>query len=339
MAHKTSPLKSKLPPSAECFLKKHGLLGQVIPLQGDGSNRRFFRIKQDHFSSLLISPQEGPFGRREAAAYVSIAKFLGRKGLPVPKILAYEEETGYILVEDLGDQRLQDLSVEEQKLIYPLVIKILVSFQQARKGFDLRWTLETPRYDAALMWEREALYFVESFLGKFCGVKGEKRLLEELEALWQEAQKYLKEEVLLHRDFQSRNIMIKDGRPYLIDFQGARLGPPAYDLASLLLDPYSSLPAPFQEELLHLYLQERETDTLPGYFHFALFRLFQVLGALAKLSLYGKTWFAAYIPCALQRLKYILQTQFSGARFLLKTLEAIESKELVERVKGNPGAD
>lgn len=312
-----------LPPSVVRFLRREGITASPEPLPGDGSNRKFFRLREPQESFVLILPQEGNYGLKEAAAYVSIGRFLRQKGLPVPQIFAYEEETGYILVEDLGDLKLQDLSPQEKRAFYPQVLQTLVAFQRAREGFDLSWTLEGPRYDAKLMWEKEALYFVESFLKNFCSWKEEEALLSELRALWQQAQTYLEEEVLLHRDFQSRNIMLKEGKVYLLDFQGARLGPPAYDLASLLFDPYAALSPEVREELFNLYLHLAGRDHLPGYQHLALFRLLQALGAFAKLTRAGKAWFAQYIPPALATLRDLLEEHFPQAVHLRRVIQQV----------------
>ncbi len=319
---------SLLPEEAFTFLQKEGLSGaKILTLAGDGSSRGFFRLIKGEKSLVLIVPAPGPFGLAEAWAYYRIGLFLASHGLPVPQIVSFEEKTGLLLVEDLGDTRLEDLPPRKRLSFYPQALELLVSFQRLGREFDLSFALEGARYDENLMWEREALYFVRSFLQNYLGFSLERGLLEELKALHTEASSYLGEEVLLHRDFQSRNLMVKEGLLRLIDFQGARLGPPAYDLASLLFDPYACLGEKEREDLLRLYLKLSARKGLPGFYHFVLFRLFQALGAFAKLTLAGKTWFKRYIPQAVIDLTVLVQERFSVYQNLLAVLKRVE-KEL-----------
>ncbi|NPB09022.1 MAG: phosphotransferase [Thermodesulfobacteria bacterium] len=316
-----------LPREVLPFLKRSGLYGaEVVPLAGDGSNRRFFRLRRGKDSFVLVLPQPGDFGLKEAEAYVTIGLFLRRKGIPVPRIFDYEKGLGLILLEDLGDQRLEDLRPEARRKFYPQAVELLVRFQEAREGFEPQMALEGP-YDASLMWEREALYFLESFVKGHLRVVPPRELIEELREIWEEAKAFLEEEVLLHRDFQSRNLMIKDGKLRLIDFQGTRLGPPDYDLASLLIDPYAALGAETKKELFDLYLRLSGRPALPGYGYFALFRNLQILGAFAKLTRLGKTWFEGYIPQALKGLCELVREHFSERKGLLRFLEDVEKDQ------------
>ncbi len=308
------------------FLRRLGQgLVRIHPLQGDGSARRFFRVfVKDGDTLVLICPQKGPWGLREAASYAKIGYFLRAQGLCVPKIWAYEEESGLILVEDLGDLRLQDLPPEQRAKFYPLVLKLLVDFQRAGQAFDPRICLETPFYDLELMWTKEALYFLEAFVQGYLGESPLPELEEELHSVCEKAVQTFTDTVLLHRDFQSRNIMLHKGWPYLIDFQGTRLGPPAYDVASLLLDPYVSLPLEERRSYLEQYLaltQREKEPFLREFAYLSLLRNLQILGAFAKLTALGKTWFSAYIPPALAHLRYLLDTYFPKLK-ALKTLLA-----------------
>ena len=284
-------------------MRREGLSSaEIVPLKGDGSARRFVRLKAKGKSLILILPQEGDFGLREARAYAEFSAFLRRYGVPAPEVLAHEEETGLLLVEDLGDLRLFDLPPEKRKGFYPEAIRILARLRELAAGFPREFVLEGLYYDAETMWEKEARYFLEAFLTRYLGIDDLREFEAPLRALWARLQGLARAEAVLHRDFQSKNLMVKGGRLYVIDFQGLRLGPSAYDLASLLIDPYVALSPEEREGLLSLAegLIPLEREAVRG---LSLFRNLQALGAFAKLTLAGKTWFAAYIPQALRTLK------------------------------------
>ncbi len=316
-----------LPKEAQRFLLQEGFFqAEIFSLKGDGSERGFFRVRKGKQTLVLILPQEGERGLAEARAYVRLGLFLDQHGLPVPKILAFEEKHGFILVEDLGDTRLEDLPRKRRLAFYPQAIELLVRLQGLGKEFDPRWAFEEAFYDEKTMWQREALYFVESFLKNFLGLTPPSEILEELWELFLKARFYLGEEVLLHRDFQSRNLMVQNQRLRLIDFQGTRLGPPHYDLASLLFDPYANLKDRERKELFDLYLTLSSRRELAGFYHLAVFRLLQAIGAFAKLSLSGKGWFRRYLPVALSTLKDLLQEHFPETKALTDLLARVEKE-------------
>jgi aminoglycoside/choline kinase family phosphotransferase len=186
---------------------------------------------------------------------------------------------------------------------------------EGAKGFDPAHTYQTPSYDRELIIEREAKYFVTAFLNGYKGLEiGFEKLYEEFELI---AETALKTDHIgfLHRDFQSRNILVRDKKYYVIDFQGGRLGPLQYDLASLLIDPYVELPQNLQDSLLSDYLT-RLSEVIPvdpgrflhAYQYCTINRNLQILGAFAYLSRQkGKRDFEPYIRPALKSLKQRLQ--------------------------------
>ncbi len=278
---------------------------KVVPLIGDGSKRRFFRVHLPRESLILVWPQPGEQGKKEARSYYRLGLFFRAHGLPVPEILVFREPEGVLLLEDLGDLRLAEHP--RRNLLYPQAVKILVRLQALRPQFPLEAVLETPFYDRQLVWEKEVLYFETWYLRR----RQRRRWLPEERARWrewvEEAFHRFLPPVVLHRDFQARNLMVKGDRVYLIDFQGARLGPPSYDLASLLYDPYvSNLP---RKKLLELYLalsgQPREAF-LEELSYTRVFRLMQALGAFVRLSFEGKKWFETFIAPGEKRLKALL---------------------------------
>jgi aminoglycoside/choline kinase family phosphotransferase len=177
--------------------------------------------------------------------------------------------------------------------------------------FDPAWTYQTPAYDHKLILEKECRYFQESFLNGYLGYQTDFEDYEpEFIAL---AANALQDPTIgfMHRDMQSRNIMLKNNAVYFIDFQGGRIGPLQYDLASLLIDPYVELPPRIQNQLLNYSLQRLSAATAvePNpfrtcYHYCAISRNLQILGAFAHLSqVAGKKQFEQYIPPAVRTLR------------------------------------
>jgi aminoglycoside/choline kinase family phosphotransferase len=255
----------------------------------------------------------------EARAAWQIGAHLFERGIPVPCPYGFEEDTGCLYVEDLGDTRLFDRVAaehdQEQYQWYRKVIKELLNMQlQGADRFATSWCWDTPRYDITLMIERESRYFRSALCRDLLGLDYDVAQIKNECALLAEQAARAPADFFLHRDFQSRNIMLTDGRIRLIDYQGGRLGPLAYDLASLLLDPYVGLAEEMQGELLHEYtglLQSRIhydcTQFKAQYYYLSLQRTLQMLGAFAFLSSQrGKPFFAAYIRPALENLVSLL---------------------------------
>jgi aminoglycoside/choline kinase family phosphotransferase len=220
-------------------------------------------------------------------------------------------------MEDLGDENLQtritkkhhSASVYED---YRRLIEILLSM--ALKGsddFDPDWTYQTRRYDRDVILQGECRYFVNAFLNGYLEMTVEyEALAPECERL-ADAIMSIQPKGFMHRDFQSRNVMVHNNQFYLIDFQGGRVGPPHYDLASLLIDPYVDLPIPLRETLLDFFAERlaQRTGISTGeirkaYRYCALARNLQILGAYGFLTRRkGKPQFARYIPAAVQSLQ------------------------------------
>ena len=301
----------KLPPGERSVylfetLRELGLNCQaIVPLKGDGSARKFFRIRTPRETFVLILPQPGEYGLREARAYYRLGRFLRAYGIPVPEILLYRDQDGLLLVEDLGDLRLCEHPARDN--LYPQAVKILTKLQALTPYFPKESVLETLYYDRELIWHREILYFEKWYLKTYRKKPPCIETRSLLEEFLHESVKCFTDTVVLHRDFQSRNLMVKNDRLYVIDFQSTRLGPPSYDLASLVWDPYvARIPA---ERLLQLYLHLTSRDQeafLREFKRISVFRLMQALGAFVKLSFEGKTWFRDYIPHAEERLRKLL---------------------------------
>lgn len=315
---------------------------RLTSLAGDGSSRQFCRVTSgDKVVCLAVAP--GPRGDEQGAEARStrlIGSHLHRTGAPVPAQYGYSEEHGIILFEDLGDTKLHDLvkreggsvpsiNVEKLRPWYHQVLENLVVMQvRGAKTFDPEWCWQGKRYDAQLMLEKESGYFCRSFLIDFLGCRVPSGIKEEFVEIARicegEPASYF-----LHRDFQSRNIMIQGDRVRFIDFQGGRLGPLQYDLASLLIDPYVCLPHHFQAELIDYYLEciKKEVPVnvkqfLEKYDYLALQRNLQIVGAFSFLS--GnkkKLFFKQYISPALQMLNdRLVQPCFDDFPIVRKTV-------------------
>jgi N-acetylmuramate 1-kinase len=289
----------------------------IRQLHGDGSCRRFFRIGlKGRDLCLAVAPAmaEGS-DLAEARAAGMIGLHLRGRGVPVPSIYGWQQQSGLILFEDLGDTRLHDLArqghAESLRPWYRQVLEQLVHMQLAGVGeFDTDWCWDTPRYDQELMIARESQYFLRSFWQEMLGYEAPDGIEDEFQEIASLAAGQ-GPDVFLHRDFQSRNIMIKNESVRFIDYQGGRLGPLGYDLASLLIDPYVALSLAFQEEMLQYYLDVlnlRQTVDSQAfrcqYVFLALQRNLQILGAFSFLSrVRKKEFFAQYIFPSLHMLR------------------------------------
>ncbi len=290
-------------------------------LEPDGSDRCFFRIKWKDSNAIRILPSKNPLGLKEARAFYKIGSHLYKKSVHVPKIFNYCQDTGELIVEDLGDVRLQDIvndlvkkeRYEQVTLVYKKVLDHLALMQiNGAKDFDTSWCWQSPFYDSKLAKEKEVKYFLSSFVKDFCGCIYSHHVEHELFSLAASVDDFLYKSFFLHRDFQSRNIMWFKNEPFIIDFQGGRIGPMGYDLASLLYDPYVSVPEKIRRECLNYYLNQLRqqgflnlADEIQETFSILCsLRLLQALGAYGFLiKVKDKSFFKPYIKPALEGLR------------------------------------
>jgi aminoglycoside/choline kinase family phosphotransferase/dTDP-glucose pyrophosphorylase len=315
-------------------------------LSGDGSDRRWLRVSGGS-RSLVVADYgiQGNSVSREIESFSRIGHHLRACGIPVPRIFLEDHFSGLVFLEDLGDLSLQ-AKINEQRTsqrimeIYRLIVDMLVDiYQKASPGFDVKWTYQTTYYDRDLILEKECRYFIDAFINGFCN-RG--RRFEDFDDEFNLlAAKAVDNGYygFMHRDFQSRNIMVRNGQFYAIDFQGARWGPVQYDLASLLIDPYVALPMDIQEALLDHFIRKTAGMMEPGKFRTgytfcATARNLQILGAFSFLStVRGKRHFEPYIPVALATMRSRLSGPAGDDLPKLKAL--VES--LSERVLHHDG--
>ena len=307
----------------EALLNRAGIgLGNDVLycLAGDGSDRIFVRlVAADGGRFLAVMPSRlNAKGQDEARAAYHLGRHFFAAGVAVPEIIAFDETSGLLLMEDLGDEllfhRLQRCPAETEHW-YRAAIEALVALQiRGAPGFPQGHCWDTPVYDKPLMTGRESGYFYQALCRDLLGLPPiSPELAAEFGALAERAA-HEPAGFVLHRDFQSRNLMIHEERLRIIDFQGARLGPLGYDLAALLIDPYIGMPESLQAELFDhycrvaaRYLPFDRKAFAAGYHALKLQRNLQMLGAFAFLSQQrGKPFFAAFLqPAAAQLVRHL----------------------------------
>jgi aminoglycoside/choline kinase family phosphotransferase/dTDP-glucose pyrophosphorylase len=310
-------------------------------LKGDGSDRNWYRLTSGNRSLVMADHNiRKNQSTSEVDSFVAIGRHLHDKDVPVPEIYLHDTFSGLAFMEDLGDVNLQTLVLNTQKpgeiiSYYKSVIGLLGKLSATgAKGFDPVWTYQTSHYNQDLILEKECRYFVDAFLRKYIGMNiSFKDLEDEFRTL---ADKALEFSVngFMHRDMQSRNIMVKNNRFYFIDFQGGRLGPVQYDLASLLIDPYVELYPWVRNQLLNFsgktlpsLLNIDPDNFLTCYKYCSITRNLQILGAFAYLSrIKGKRYFEKYIPNAIKTLKHNLSA--------LKNREFPKIESIVRKIGG-----
>ena len=258
--------------------------------------------------------------KEENRHYAKLAEFLAGKDVPVPGVLAEDHSKGLLWLEDLGEEDLWASRNEPWEVRRPLYESVLRGVallhrippgSSTEKGLNLQ-----PGFDERLYrWEQE--YFAEHCLGGIFGISESRRHTLLQSPAMQHLARHLAQQPsqLVHRDFQSQNIMIRDGSAWLIDFQGMRPGLPQYDLASLLCDPYVEISAVERTHLLNFYRQLLAAEgEVPDenferlFWQAAVQRLMQALGAYGFLSLHcGKPAFRVHVKPALERLREALR--------------------------------
>ena len=283
---------------------------EVEPLAMDGSHRRYFRL-QGRGLVVLHGPDPA-----ENLAWLRIGRHLWFRGLPLPRIYDYDLDRGFFMLEDLGDERLAD--PPDKTSFYIEAAKLLARFHlKGLEGFDPAWGHQTRAYDAQMATGQEINYYLNSLIAGYlkrpeltAGLQAEARRLGRLAA------PRPAERVLMHRDYQGRNLMLKDGRVRIIDWQGARPGPAAYDLASLIEEtPYVPLNEDMKAQTVAAYIRARGPGAWRKTFKRELtilsaVRMMQALGAYGKFVMAGKSKFTSYIPPLLQRLDEQLRHPF-----------------------------
>lgn len=333
----------------ECFGEK---AEQVHMLRGDGSSRSYYRFTRNEGSSIGVIGVDF----RENRAFLSFCEHFGSAGYPVPKIYGQSKDLMVYFLEDLGNSTLFDaintlrddpeggFSAIEQW--YKQVIDWLPRFQcEAGRTIDYSLCYQEDEFGRKTI-EKDLRYFQEQFLDVFFPDLYDER------QYWIEVDKLIghvtqsRASSFLYRDFQSRNIMLKDNSVYFIDFQSGRRGAVHYDIASLVYDPPARLPVALRKKLVRYYVEQLSrfnpgegADFYSFFTDFAWIRLMQAMAAFSFLGLVKKRqWFLSSIQPGVDVLEELL-TEDSYFRQLPNLFHLFERmvdrrKTIETRLKG-----
>jgi len=256
----------------DLFLANHGLTqrgASVVALTGDASDRRYFRVLMPHEPTQVLAVHPGPLDF-DALPFVNVATLLAAMPVPVPRILHHSDELGIIALQDLGDVTLQahlgTATRAEHAALYREAVALIDTLQ--RRGAELADPRFVPygiAFDVEkLTWELNFFvkHFLEAYRGASFSDSERTAIAAEFAAIVEELA--AEPRVLCHRDYHSRNLMLNEGRLYIIDFQDARMGPDTYDLVSLLRDSYVDFTEAQVEELIAFFLALRGQTAAGG---------------------------------------------------------------------------
>jgi aminoglycoside/choline kinase family phosphotransferase len=339
----------------DLFQKKFGKeCKQTTLLVPAGSARQYYRLSNGETTAV------GAFNNdvRENKAFISFTKQFLSKTLPVPEIYLVSEDEKYYLLEDLGDSTMKHLTdslkkdwdfPEEMIPWYRLAIDALIRFQtEGHKGLDYSVCIPRDAFDLrSILWD---LNHFKYFFLKLSGIPFDE---EKLENDFQQLAKKLDSvdrDSFLFRDFQSRNIMIKNNKLFFIDYQGGRKGALQYDIATLLFEARTNIGETLREELLQYYIEGisgirkekiNKKDFLASYYLFALVRQLQAMGAYGLRGwVEKKPLFLQSVPFAMKNLKYFLKTDSKNLQNypeLSRLMEIMVNDENLNRAMPVPG--
>jgi N-acetylmuramate 1-kinase len=254
-----------LPDAISSYLDRTGLQpprALVLPLTGDASDRRYYRVLPRDAGTFVLALHASPFSF-DSLPFVNVAGLLAQVPVPIPAILGHAEDLGLLELQDLGDVTLQAhlgaAAPSEHAALYRQAIELVAAIQ--RRGADLSSDRYVPygiAFDVEkLTWEFD--FFIKHFVVAYRGAEitpaDRTVLAEECSLIARELAG--ERRVLCHRDYHSRNLMLCDGRLFIIDFQDARMGPDTYDLASLLRDSYVDITDEELEDFVAYFLAFR----------------------------------------------------------------------------------
>ncbi len=291
---------------------------KIEELPAHGSYRKYYRIYSGE--NTFIGAHNAD--KAENKAFLGFSRQFKSAGMPVPEILAADEDKDIYLEQDLGDETLFSLLTEIRQKegfsdkivsVYEDVVRQLPHFQIVA-GKKIDYSLCYPRHSfdkQSMMWDLN--YFKYYFL-KLAQIPFDEQKLEDDFQVFTDFLLSAERDFFLYRDFQSRNIMLVDKQPYFIDYQGGRKGALQYDLASLLYDAKADIPQEIREALFEKYFETASSLTkidknvfLEHYHGYVFIRIMQALGAYGFRGFYErKAHFLKSVPYAIQNLENLL---------------------------------
>jgi aminoglycoside/choline kinase family phosphotransferase len=305
---------------------------KITPIEKGGSDRKFYRVRCGTDQSLILVKYN--LEREENRHYVAIAQFLETHKILAPKIYFHDPAEGLIWLEDLGEEDLFSHRSEswlERRALYESALDEVAKLHSLPESVCAEMRNKLPaEFNAALyVWEQN--YFFENCLGRYFKIdKVRLTAVAALPALNAIAEHLASlPRVLVHRDFQSQNIIVRNSQAYLIDFQGMRPGLVQYDLASLLYDPYVELNEAEREQLIEHYRHKNPRVEFGETLRLcAMQRLMQALGAYGFLGLVkNHKQFLEHIPAAMKSLGSII-SELEGLENLAETISQLSQERI-----------
>lgn len=309
----------------------------IVQLAGDASARRYYRVIYGEKTWVLMcweafSAENYPF--------LSVQRHFSQCGVQVPQVIAFSESLGVMLLEDLGDLTLErkfweNANQETSESFYLKTLHELLKIHDKATYSDFKSTASVTKFDTAkFLWEMN--YAKEHLLLGLLKIRLNESTLNELNSAFIGFCSILAEhsKVICHRDFHSRNVMIKRDQVYIIDFQDARLGPVQYDLVSLFKDSYVDMSDEFAERLMSYYLSHSLLSHSPGFSRDEFNHIYELQSVQRCFKACGS--FASFMNMRQDKryLKYLVPT----LRRVLKSLAHFPEYAILSKVLTDAGA-
>jgi aminoglycoside/choline kinase family phosphotransferase len=302
----------------------------IAPASADASFRRYFRVTAKGRDYIVM---DAPPAHEDCRPFIAVAKLFGEAGVHVPKVLADDLDQGFLLLTDLGNTTyLSALNESTARELYLASNEALIRIQQASRPGVL------PEYDRALL-ARELMLFPEWYVAKHLGVEMKDEQKAILDTVFERllANNLAQPQVYVHRDWHSRNLMVSEPNPGILDFQDAVYGPITYDLASIYRDAYIQWDEELQLDWVIRYWEKARAARLPVPDDFGAFwrdfewmgaqRHIKVLGIFARLfHRDGKDGYLKDMPLVMHYLRKVCE-RYDELKPLLFLLDALQDKQ------------
>lgn len=303
----------------------------IAPASADASFRRYFRVTAKGRDYIVM---DAPPAHEDCRPFIAVARLFGDAGVHVPQVLAQDLDQGFLLLTDLGSTTyLSALDAGTARELYLASNDALISIQQASRPGVL------PEYDRALL-TRELMLFPEWYVAKHLGVEMNEQQQTLLETVFERilANNLAQPQVYVHRDWHSRNLMVSDPNPGILDFQDAVHGPITYDLASIYRDAYIQWDEEHQIDWVIRYWEKARAARLPVREDFGEFwrdfewmgaqRHIKVLGIFARLyHRDGKDGYLKDMPLVMHYLRKVCE-RYDELKPLLFLLDGLENRDV-----------